>query len=199
MKDAINEAFRDWVTNLENTHYLIGSVVGPHPYPMMVRDFQSVIGAELKAEFLRKEGCLPAALVACVGGGSNAAGTFYPFEDDADVKLFGVGWERGELYGRINARVEAMVERGLFEEALRLKERVPPLSRSAQQAIGYKEIWEGLAAGKPRRAIIDHIQQSTRRFAKQQLTWFRKFPVAWIPATGSLDAPRIAGEIARRL
>ncbi len=90
MKDAINEAFRDWVTNLENTHYLIGSVVGPHPYPMMVRDFQSVIGTELKAEFLRKEGCLPDALVACVGGGSNAAGTFYPFEDDADVKLFGV-------------------------------------------------------------------------------------------------------------
>ncbi|MGF3521529.1 MAG: tryptophan synthase subunit beta [Candidatus Bathyarchaeia archaeon] len=90
LKDAINEAFRDWVTNIETTYYLIGSVVGPHPYPMMVRDFQSVIGKELKRQFKQKEGKLPDALVACVGGGSNAAGTFYPFEDDADVKLFGV-------------------------------------------------------------------------------------------------------------
>ncbi len=90
MKDAINDAFRDWVTNLQTTHYLIGSVVGPHPYPMMVRDFQKVIGTELKTEFQQKEGHLPDALVACVGGGSNAAGTFYPFEDDANVKLYGV-------------------------------------------------------------------------------------------------------------
>ncbi|MCX8151244.1 MAG: tryptophan synthase subunit beta [Candidatus Bathyarchaeota archaeon] len=90
LKDAINEAFRDWVTNIETTYYLIGSVVGPHPYPMMVRDFQSVIGKELKKQFREKEGRLPDALVACVGGGSNAMGTFYPFEDDADVKLFGV-------------------------------------------------------------------------------------------------------------
>jgi tryptophan synthase beta chain len=90
MKDAINEAFRDWVTNLQSTHYLIGSVVGPHPYPMMVRDFQSVIGTELKAEFIQKEGRLPEALVACVGGGSNAAGTFFPFEDCPDIKLYGV-------------------------------------------------------------------------------------------------------------
>lgn len=90
MKEAINDAFRDWVTNLQNTHYLIGSVVGPHPYPMIVRDFQSVIGNELKSEFLQKERQLPDALVACVGGGSNAAGTFYPFEDDASVKLYGV-------------------------------------------------------------------------------------------------------------
>ena len=90
LKDAINEAFRDWVTNLESTYYLIGSVVGPHPYPMMVRDFQSIIGNELKAEFLKKEKHLPNALVACVGGGSNSAGTFYPFEDDKEVKLYGV-------------------------------------------------------------------------------------------------------------
>ncbi len=90
MKDAINEAFRDWVTNLQTTHYLIGSVVGPHPYPMMVRNFQSVIGHELKAQFLKNEKCLPEALVACVGGGSNAAGTFFPFEDDPEVKLYGV-------------------------------------------------------------------------------------------------------------
>jgi len=90
LKDSINEAFRDWVTNLESTYYLIGSVVGPHPYPMIVRDFQSVIGKELKEQFQKKEGRPPDALVACVGGGSNAMGTFYPFEDDYEVKLYGV-------------------------------------------------------------------------------------------------------------
>jgi tryptophan synthase beta chain len=90
LKDAINEAFRDWVTNLESTYYLIGSVVGPHPYPMLVRDFQSVIGTELKAQFMLKEKRYPSALVACVGGGSNAIGTFYPFEDCPEVKLYGV-------------------------------------------------------------------------------------------------------------
>jgi tryptophan synthase beta chain len=90
LKDAINAAFRDWVTNLETTYYMIGSVVGPHPYPMLVRDFQSVIGNELKEQIQQKEKQLPDALVACVGGGSNAIGTFYPFEDDAEVKLYGV-------------------------------------------------------------------------------------------------------------
>ena len=90
LKDSINEALRDWVTNLEGTYYLIGSVVGPHPYPMLVRDFQSVIGNELKEQFLQKEKRLPDALVACVGGGSNAIGTFYPFEDYPEVKFFGV-------------------------------------------------------------------------------------------------------------
>jgi tryptophan synthase beta chain len=90
LKDSINEAFRDWVTNLQCTYYLIGSVMGPHPYPMMVRDFQSVIGKEIKQQFKAKAGGLPDALVACVGGGSNAMGTFYPFEDNLDVKLYGV-------------------------------------------------------------------------------------------------------------
>lgn len=90
LKDAINEALRDWVTNLENTYYLIGSVVGPHPYPLIVREFQSVIGRELREQILEKEGRLPDALVACVGGGSNAIGTFYPFLDDEEVELYGV-------------------------------------------------------------------------------------------------------------
>ncbi len=90
LKDAINEALRDWVTNVQNTYYLIGSVVGPHPYPMIVRDFQSVIGRELRKQILEKENRLPDALVACVGGGSNAIGTFYPFLDDPDVKMYGV-------------------------------------------------------------------------------------------------------------
>jgi len=90
LKDAINEALRDWVTNVQTTYYLIGSVVGPHPYPMIVRDFQSVIGKEIRTQILKKEGVLPDALVACVGGGSNAIGTFYPFVDDYKVKMYGV-------------------------------------------------------------------------------------------------------------
>lgn len=89
LKDAINEALRDWVTNVETTYYLIGSVVGPHPYPMIVRDFQRVIGKETKEQILQKEGKLPNALVACVGGGSNAIGMFYDFLDD-DVKMYGI-------------------------------------------------------------------------------------------------------------
>ena len=90
LKDAINEAIRDWVTNVETTHYLIGSVVGPHPYPMLVRDFQSVIGREARQQILDVEGRLPDAVVACVGGGSNAIGTFYEFIGDEDVRLVGV-------------------------------------------------------------------------------------------------------------
>jgi len=100
LKDAINEALRDWVANVQETYYLIGSVVGPHPYPLMVRDFQSVIGRETRAQCLKKEGRLPDTIVACVGGGSNAMGIFYPFVHD-DVELIGVeaggkGIETGE-------------------------------------------------------------------------------------------------------
>ncbi len=90
LKDAINEAIRDWVTNVETTHYIIGSVVGPHPYPAMVRDFQSVIGREARAQCLAQLGRLPDAVVACVGGGSNAMGIFAPFIEDHEVRLVGV-------------------------------------------------------------------------------------------------------------
>jgi tryptophan synthase beta chain len=90
LKDATNEAIRDWVTHVEDTHYIIGSVVGPHPYPRMVRDFQSVIGREARAQMMEVAGRLPAAVIACVGGGSNAIGTFHPFIEDAGVELIGV-------------------------------------------------------------------------------------------------------------
>ncbi len=90
LKDAMNEAMRDWVTNVDNTHYIIGSVAGPHPYPMLVRDFQAVIGNEAKEQCLAAEGRLPDLLVACVGGGSNAMGLFYPFVDDDGVDIVGV-------------------------------------------------------------------------------------------------------------
>jgi len=113
LKDSINQAFRDWVTSLETTYYLIGSVVGPHPYPMIVRDFQSVIGKELKEQFQKKEGKLPDALVACVGGGSNAMGTFYPFEEDASVQFYGVeaagqGLENGKHAASLGAGAEGV-------------------------------------------------------------------------------------------
>ncbi|TBW35012.1 tryptophan synthase subunit beta [Azotobacter chroococcum] len=90
LKDAMNEALRDWVTNVESTFYLIGTAAGPHPYPAMVRDFQSVIGNEVRAQILEKEGRLPDSLVACIGGGSNAIGLFHPFLDDASVQIVGV-------------------------------------------------------------------------------------------------------------
>ena len=90
LKDAMNEAMRDWVTNVDTTHYVIGSVAGPHPYPMLVRDFQAVIGKEARAQCIEAEGRLPDLLVACVGGGSNAMGLFFPFVDDDGVDLVGV-------------------------------------------------------------------------------------------------------------
>jgi tryptophan synthase beta chain len=90
LKDAMNEAMRQWVTGVRDTYYMIGSTAGPHPYPMMVRDFQSVIGKEAKRQILKKEGRLPDAVVACVGGGSNAMGIFYPFRRDTEVRLVGV-------------------------------------------------------------------------------------------------------------
>ena len=90
LKDALNEAMRDWVTNVDTTFYIIGTVAGPHPYPMLVRDFQSVIGREVRYQIMEFEGRLPDALVACVGGGSNAMGLFYPFIDDESVALYGV-------------------------------------------------------------------------------------------------------------
>ncbi len=90
LKDALNEAMRDWVTNVDDTFYILGTVAGPHPYPAMVRDFNAIVGREARSQMLEEYGCLPRALVACVGGGSNAIGLFHPFIDDADVDMVGV-------------------------------------------------------------------------------------------------------------
>ena len=108
LKDAINEALRDWVTNVADTYYLLGSALGPHPYPLMVREFQSVIGGEARAQVLEKEGRLPDCLIACVGGGSNSIGLFHPFLADDSVRMVGVeaggfGSELGEHAARFNA------------------------------------------------------------------------------------------------
>jgi tryptophan synthase beta chain len=105
LKDAINEAMRDWITNVRTTHYVLGTVFGPHPFPVMVRDYQSVIGREAKKQIMKLEGRLPDCLVACVGGGSNALGLFYDFLDDSSVKMYGIeagglGIERGNHAAR---------------------------------------------------------------------------------------------------
>lgn len=108
LKDAMNEAMRDWVTNVDNTHYIIGTVAGPHPFPMLVRDFQAIIGQETRSQCLAQIGRLPDVLVACVGGGSNAMGLFHPFVDDAGVRMVGVeaggkGLETGAHAAPLNA------------------------------------------------------------------------------------------------
>jgi tryptophan synthase beta chain len=107
LKDAINEALRDWVTNVGDTYYLLGSALGPHPYPLMVRDYQSVIGHEARKQILEQEGRLPDVLIACVGGGSNSIGLFHPFLADSDIKMIGVeaggsGNELGQHAARFN-------------------------------------------------------------------------------------------------
>ena len=111
LKDAMNEAIRDWITNVETTHYLIGSAAGPHPYPVLVRDLQSVIGREAREQILDREGRLPDAVCACVGGGSNAIGLFHPFLDDGDVALWGAeagGDERGDAATLSHGRVSVL-------------------------------------------------------------------------------------------
>lgn len=113
LKDAINEALRDWVANVQTTYYLIGSVVGPHPYPMLVRDFQSIIGQEIRKQIIELEGRLPDAIVACVGGGSNAIGAFYPFLKDEEIELYGVeaageGIESGKHAASLTAGSEGV-------------------------------------------------------------------------------------------
>ncbi|MDW0140717.1 MAG: tryptophan synthase subunit beta [Nitrososphaeraceae archaeon] len=122
LKDAINEAIRDWIANVKTTYYLIGSVVGPHPYPMMVRDFQSVIGKEIKQQTLEIERTMPNAVVACVGGGSNAIGSFYPFLDNSDVVLYGVeaggkGIKSGKHSASLAAGSEGILH-GMFTRLL---------------------------------------------------------------------------------
>ncbi len=117
LKDAINEALRDWVASFENSHYLIGSVVGPHPYPIIVRDFQSVIGREVRKQILEAEGLLPDAIIACVGGGSNAIGIFYPFVKDA-VRLIGVEAGGKGLHTGLHAASLNAGELGVFHGML---------------------------------------------------------------------------------
>src|SRR6266850_120322 len=135
LKDAINEAMRDWVTNVRSTHYLLGSVLGAHPYPTMVRDFQSVIGREAREQIVAAEKRLPTHLFACVGGGSNAIGLFHQFLRDAEVKMIGIeaggrGGQLGEDAARLLSRTEGIIPALESAHAIAgLIERIPKLSK----------------------------------------------------------------------
>jgi tryptophan synthase beta chain len=141
LKDAMNEAIRDWTTNVRDTHYIIGSVAGPHPYPMMVRDFQAVIGRETKRQILAKEGRLPGYLVACVGGGSNSMGLFHPFFKDKNVEFIGteaagLGLSSGRHAATL-AKGEVGVLHGAMENVLQDKDGQIKIAHSISAGLDY--------------------------------------------------------------
>jgi tryptophan synthase beta chain len=144
LKDAISEAMRDWVTNVRSTYYLLGSALGAHPYPTMVRDFQRVIGREMKQQILEKEGRLPTAIIACVGGGSNAIGAFYEFLNDRDVRLIGVeAGGRGSALGEHAARFKGGapgVLQGTFSYVLQDDDGQIALTHSVSAGLDYASI-----------------------------------------------------------
>jgi tryptophan synthase beta chain len=144
LKDAISEAMRDWVTNVRTTYYLLGSALGPHPYPTMVRDFHRCIGREIKEQILEKEGRLPSAIIACVGGGSNAIGAFYEFIPDRDVRLIGVeAGGRGTALGEHAARFEGGapgVLQGTFSYVLQDEDGQIALTHSVSAGLDYASI-----------------------------------------------------------
>ena len=200
LKDAINEAFRDWVTNLQTTYYLIGSVVGPHPYPAMVRDFQSVIGREIKRQFKRREGRLPEALVACVGGGSNAAGTFYPFEDDLFVRLYGVeaagqGLKSGKHAASLGAGSEGVFH-GMLTYVLQNSEGQIQNTHSISAGLDYPGVGPELSFLKlSRRAIYDSA--TDKEAVEAFLTLSREEGI--IPALESSHAVAYAMKLAPKM
>jgi tryptophan synthase beta chain len=144
LKDAISEAMRDWVTNVRTTHYLLGTAFGAHPYPTMVRDFQRVISKEMKQQILEREGRLPDAVVACVGGGSNAIGAFYEFIEDRDVKLIGVeaggrGDKLGEHAARFHGGVPGVLQ-GAFSYVLQDENGQIALTHSVSAGLDYASV-----------------------------------------------------------
>ncbi|MGA7856335.1 MAG: tryptophan synthase subunit beta [Terracidiphilus sp.] len=144
LKDAISEAMRDWVTNVRTTYYLLGSALGAHPYPTMVRDFQRIIGKEMKEQILQKEGRLPHAVVACVGGGSNAIGAFYEFLSDRQVRLIGVeaggrGTELGEHAARFSGGAPGVLQ-GTFSYVLQDEDGQIALTHSVSAGLDYASI-----------------------------------------------------------
>ena len=144
LKDAVNEALRDWVTNVRNTYYILGSALGPHPYPTMVRDFNRVIGIEMRQQILEKEGRLPTAIIACVGGGSNAIGAFHQFLGDKDVRLIGVeAGGRGKSLGDHAARFEGGVPgvlQGTYSYVLQDEDGQVALTHSVSAGLDYATV-----------------------------------------------------------
>ncbi len=144
LKDAVNEALRDWVTNVRDTYYILGSALGPHPYPTMVRDFNRVIGIEMREQILEKEGRLPTAIVACVGGGSNAIGAFHQFLGDRSVRLIGVeAGGRGKTLGDHAARFEGGVPgvlQGTYSYVLQDEDGQVSLTHSVSAGLDYASV-----------------------------------------------------------
>jgi tryptophan synthase beta chain len=200
LKDAINEALRDWVTNLQTTYYLIGSVVGPHPYPMMVRDFQSVIGNELKEQIMRKEKRFPDALVACVGGGSNAIGTFYPFEEDAEVKLYGVeaageGLETGKHAASLGAGAEGVFH-GMLTYVLQDSDGQIQNTHSISAGLDYPGVGPEHSFLKALR-IAEYVSATDREAADAFLTLSKEEGI--LPALESAHALAYAMKLATQM
>jgi tryptophan synthase beta chain len=144
LKDAISEAMRDWVTNVANTHYLLGSALGAHPYPMMVRDFHRVIGVEARAQILKAEGRLPDTVIACVGGGSNAIGIFHPFLEDTSVKLIGVeaggrGAKLGDHAARFSGGTPGVLQ-GTYSYLLQDQDGQIALTHSVSAGLDYASV-----------------------------------------------------------
>lgn len=173
LKDAINEAMRDWVTNVETTYYLLGSAVGPHPYPKIVRDFQRVIGSEIRRQVTKAEGRLPDILVACVGGGSNAIGTFYPFIDDPEVRLIGVeaagrGLETGEHAATLNVGEEGVLH-GMLTFLLQDEDGQIQLTHSISAGLDYPGVG-------PEHALLKTLKRAEYKVAddKEAVDAFRR-------------------------
>lgn len=149
LKDATNEAFRDWITNIKNTYYVIGTTMGPHPYPMIVREFQKIIGVETKKQILEKEGRLPDIIIACVGGGSNAMGIFNEFIDDKEVELIGVeaggkGIKTGEHGATLNAGTDGVLH-GMYTKILQDRYGQIKTSHSISAGLDYPGVGPQLA------------------------------------------------------
>ena len=200
LKDSINEAMRDYASTSDHTHYLIGSVVGPHPYPTMVRDFQSVIGIEAKEQALACSGRLPDALVACVGGGSNSIGLFHPFADDREVKMFGAeAAGDGIATGRHSASVVAGTE-GVLHGArtLILQDGDGQISETASVAAGLD-----YPAVGPEHAHLSRISRAEYRAVTDSdaISAFHLLSETEgiIPALESAHAIHLAGEVAGEL
>jgi len=200
LKDATNEAIRDWVGNIHDTHYIIGSTVGPHPYPMLVRDFQSVIGKEAKKQILKVEGKLPDYIIACVGGGSNAIGIFHPFVNDKSVRMIGVesggdGVSTGKHAATLKKGSPGILH-GSFSYLLQNKDGQVQNTHSISAGLDYPGVGpEHSALKDARRVKYEHINDKEALTAFGELTRTEGI----IPALESSFAVAYAKKLARKI
>lgn len=200
LKDAVNEALRYWVANVEDTHYILGSALGPHPFPQIVRDFQRVIGDETRAQILEKEGRLPDAVVACIGGGSNAIGMFHPFVGDENVKLFGVeaagkGIETGRHAAAIAGKKEGVLH-GAYMYVLQDDDGFIQEAHSISAGLDYPATGpEHCYLSDIKRAVYDSVTDDQALEGVQMLTRAEGI----IPALESAHAVYYAAQLAKTM